>query len=146
MAHSRATTPRKKKRPLPDVAHAADRAAYPSRTTVKFWCGPVEAIRRNSSLAETSLTYPLRKCIEALDGRHKRRWRYEKSIQGVKRALLKKTKVIFILVAVHAARSATNVVFFSLASADLSLNENGLHNNNGTTLVVCYEVRVVRGS
>lgn len=103
---------------------------------MKFWCGPVEAIRRNSSLAETSLTYPLRKCIEALDGRHKRRWRYEKSIQGVKRALLKKTKVIFILVAVHAARSATNV-FFSLASPDLSLNENGLHNNNGTTLVVC---------
>lgn len=42
----------------------------------------------------------------------KRRWRYEKSIQGVKRALLKKTKVIFILVAVHAARSATNDVFF----------------------------------
>lgn len=79
---------------------------------MKFWCSPVEAIRRNSSLAETSLTYPLRKRIEALDGRHKRRWRYEKSIQGVKRALLKKTKVIFILVAVHAARSATNVVFF----------------------------------
>lgn len=136
MAHSRATTPRKK-RPLPDVAHAADRAAYPSRTTVKFWCSPVGAIRRNSSLAETSLTYPLRKRIEALDGRHKRRWRYEKSIQGVKRTLLKKTKVIFILVAVHAARSATNVVFFSLASPDLSLNENGLHNNNGSTLVVC---------
>lgn len=68
MAHSRATTPRKRTRPLPDVAHAADRAAYPSRTTVKFWCGPVEAIRRNSSLAETSLTYPLRKRIEALDG------------------------------------------------------------------------------
>lgn len=56
----------------------------------------------------------------------------------MKRALLKKTKVIFILVAVHAARSATNVGgFFSLASPDLSLNENGLHNNNGTTLVVC---------
>lgn len=59
---------KKRIRPLPDVAHAADRAAYPSRTTVKFWCGPVEAIRRNSSLAETSLTYPLRKRIEALDG------------------------------------------------------------------------------
>lgn len=82
---------------------------------MKFWCGPVEAIRRNSSLAETSLTYPLKEReerIEALDGRLKRRWRYEKFIQGVKRALLKKTKVIFILVAVHAARSATNVVFF----------------------------------
>lgn len=26
---------------------------------------------------------------------------------------------------------------FSFASPDLSLNENGLHNNNGTTLVVC---------
>lgn len=103
---------KKKKRPLPDVAHAADRAAYPSRTTVKVWCGPVEAIRRNSSLAETSLTYPSKRRIEALDSRHQRRWRYEKSIQGVKRTLLKKTKVIFILVAVHAARSATNVVFF----------------------------------
>lgn len=106
---------------------------------MKFWCSPVEAIRRNSSLAETSLTYPLRKRIEALDGRHKRRWRYEKSIQGVKRALLKKTKVIFILVAVHAARSAINVVFFSLASPDLSLNglHNNNNNNNGTTLVGC---------
>lgn len=92
IAHPRATPPRKRTRPLPDVAHAADRAAYPSHTAVKFWCSPVEAIRRNSSLAETSLTYPLRKRIEALDGRHKRRWRYEKSIQGVKRALLKKNK------------------------------------------------------
>lgn len=80
---------------------------------------------------------PIEKAHRGAGWRHKRRWRYEKSIQGVKRALLKKTKVIFILVAVHAARSATNVVFFSLASADLSLNENGLHNNNGTTLVVC---------
>lgn len=142
MAHSRATTPRKRTRPLPDVAHAADRAAYPSRTTVKFWCGPVEAIRRNSSLAETSLTYPLRKRIEALDGRHKRRWRYEKSIQGVKRTLLKKTKVQVYLSLWRCMQHVALLMlfFFSFANLDLSLDENGLHDNNGTTLVVCSRV------